>query len=59
MPARRTTKPEYTPRQGQFLALIYYYTKVNGCPPAEDNMTRRSRLAAFGCRSGTIAGGRC
>ena len=30
----------YTPRQGQFLAFIYYYTRVNGQPPAEGNMER-------------------
>jgi Mn-dependent DtxR family transcriptional regulator len=28
----------YTPRQGQFLAFIYYYTKLNGRPPAEADM---------------------
>lgn len=33
-------KSEYTPRQGQFLAFIYYYTKLNRCPPAEDDMAR-------------------
>ena len=30
----------YTPRQGQFLAFIYYYTGVNGRPPAERDMER-------------------
>jgi repressor LexA len=30
----------YTPRQGQFLAFIYYYTRVNGRPPAERDMER-------------------
>lgn len=30
----------YTPRQGQFLAFIYYYTRVNGQPPAEGDMER-------------------
>ena len=37
---RRTPddKREYTPRQGQFLAFIYYYAKLNGCPPAEKDM---------------------
>ncbi|MCP4426595.1 MAG: MarR family transcriptional regulator [Chloroflexi bacterium] len=25
----------FTPKQGQYLAFIYYYTKVNGRPPAE------------------------
>ena len=32
--------PDYTPRQGQYLALIYYYTKLNGQPPAEHEMAR-------------------
>lgn len=27
--------PAYTPRQGRFPALIYYYTKLNGVAPAE------------------------
>jgi Mn-dependent DtxR family transcriptional regulator len=31
---------DYTPRQGQFLAFIYYYTKLNGRPPAEAAMQR-------------------
>ncbi len=31
---------DFTPRQGQFLAFIYYYTKVNGRPPAEADMQR-------------------
>ena len=30
----------YTPRQGQFLAFIYYYTKVNGQPPSEADIAR-------------------
>lgn len=30
----------YTPRQGQFLAFIYYYTKLHGQPPAEADMQR-------------------
>jgi len=28
----------YTPKEGQYLAFIYYYTKVNGRPPAEADM---------------------
>jgi repressor LexA len=28
----------YTPKQGQYLAFIYYYTKLNGRPPAERDM---------------------
>jgi hypothetical protein len=30
--------PEYTHKQGQYLAFIYYYTKINGRPPAETDM---------------------
>ncbi len=30
----------YTPRQGQYLAFIYYYTKIHGVPPAEADMQR-------------------
>jgi repressor LexA len=30
----------YTEKQGQYLAFIYYYTKVNGRPPAEADMHR-------------------
>jgi len=29
---------KYTPLQGQYLAFIYYYTKVHRCPPAERDM---------------------
>ena len=32
--------PDYTEKQGQYLAFIYYYTKVNGRPPAETDMQR-------------------
>lgn len=35
----------YTPRQGQYLAFIYYYTKVNGRPPAEADMQRHFRVS--------------
>ena len=31
-------KTSYTEKQGQYLAFIYYYTKVNGRPPAEADM---------------------
>ena len=36
---------EYTPRQGQYLAFIYYYTKINGVPPAEADMQRYFRVS--------------
>jgi len=28
----------YTSTQGQYLAFIYYYTKIHGVPPAEADM---------------------
>lgn len=37
---------DFTPRQGQFLAFIYYYTKTHGCPPAESDMQRYFRISA-------------
>jgi len=40
---------EYTPKQGQYLAFIYYYTKVNGVPPAETDMQHY-----FGVASPTV-----
>ncbi len=36
----------YTLRQGQFIAFIYYYTKLNGRPPAEADMERYFRISA-------------
>jgi repressor LexA len=35
----------YTARQGQFLAFIYYYTKLQGVPPAEIDMARYFRVS--------------
>jgi Mn-dependent DtxR family transcriptional regulator len=35
----------YTPRQGQYLAFIYYYTKIHGVPPAETDMQRYFRVS--------------
>jgi DNA-binding MarR family transcriptional regulator len=32
--------PNYTERQGQFLAYIHQYSIVNGCAPAEADMQR-------------------
>ena len=33
----------YTPRQGQFLAFIHDYAKLNGQPPAERDIERYFR----------------
>ena len=30
----------YSQKQGQYLAFIYYYTKLNGCAPAEADIQR-------------------
>ena len=37
-------KPPCTLRQGQFLAFIHYYTKLNGRPPAEADMARYFKI---------------
>jgi hypothetical protein len=37
--------PEYTEKQGQYLAFIYYYTLVNGLPPAEADMANFFRVS--------------
>ncbi len=34
-----------TPRQGQYLAFIYYYSKINGPPPSEADMQRYFRVS--------------
>ena len=36
--------PDYTKKQGQYLAFIYDYTKLNGRPPAEHEMQRYFRV---------------
>ncbi|HUA82647.1 MAG TPA: hypothetical protein VMB85_02230 [Bryobacteraceae bacterium] len=33
-------KKTYTEKQGKYLAFIYYYTRLNGRPPAEADMQR-------------------
>ncbi|RPI20294.1 MAG: MarR family transcriptional regulator [Acidobacteria bacterium] len=37
---------KYTKSQGQYLAFIYYFTKLNGVPPAETDMQRHFRVSA-------------
>jgi len=36
---------EYTKKQGQYLAFIYNYTKINGRPPSEIDMQRYFRVS--------------
>jgi repressor LexA len=39
----REVKP-FTAKQGQYLAFIYYYTKIHGTPPAESDFRRFFRV---------------
>lgn len=54
-PSRQTQPAEparlaaYTPRQGQYLAFIHYYTKLNGLPPAKGDMERYSGTSPSPC----------
>jgi len=36
--------PEFTPRQGQYLAFIHAYTLMNGLPPAQADIQRFFRV---------------
>ena len=37
-------KQKFTDKQGQYLAFIHYYTKIQGQPPAEADMQRFFRV---------------
>ncbi len=37
--------PPFTPKQGQYLAFIYYYTKIHGRAPAEADLQRYFRVS--------------
>lgn len=41
---KREKSPTYTPKQGQYLAFIYYYTKLNGFPPAQADIQQYFRV---------------
>jgi Mn-dependent DtxR family transcriptional regulator len=38
-------KKSYTDKQGQYLAFIYYYHKIHGCPPSEAEMQEYFRVS--------------
>lgn len=38
--------PPYTPKQGQYLAFIYYFTKIHGESPSEAEMQRYFRVTS-------------
>src|ERR1700682_175237 len=40
----RPPSPSFTPKQGQYLAFIYAYTRVLGRPPAEADLQRHFRV---------------
>ena len=39
------TKARYTPKQGQYLSFIHYYTKIHGLPPSEADMEHYFRVS--------------
>ena len=48
-------KPLLTRRHGQYLAYIYYYTKLNGQPPAEGDMERYFKVTPSAIHQMVIA----
>ncbi|MEZ4737235.1 MAG: hypothetical protein R3E79_59905 [Caldilineaceae bacterium] len=46
--------PNVYRKQGQYLAFIYYYTKINGQPPAEADMQRYFRTTPPICSSNDL-----
>ena len=38
-------KKAYTNKQGQYLAFIYYYSKIHGTPPSEADRQRYFRVS--------------
>ena len=43
--AEDQTRCSYTAKQGQYLALIYYYTKIHGRSPSEADMQDYFRVS--------------
>ena len=37
--------PDFTDKQGQYLAFIYAYTRIHGRPPAEADLQRHFRVS--------------
>lgn len=38
--------PTFTAKQGQYLAFIYNYTRIHGCPPSEANLQDYFRVSS-------------
>ena len=43
--AQGSAQDSYTAKQGQYLAFIYYYTKIHGRSPSEADMQRYFRVS--------------
>lgn len=43
--AQGPAQGSYTAKQGQYLAFIYYYTKIHGRPPSEADMQGYFRVS--------------
>ena len=39
------TKKPFTSKQGQYLAFIFYYTKIHGIAPAESDMQKYFKVS--------------
>lgn len=44
-PTATAASPRFTSKQGQYLALIYYYTKIHGRSPAEADLQQYFRVS--------------
>jgi repressor LexA len=40
------SEPRFTAKQGQYLAFIYYYTKIHRLPPAEADLEQYFQVSA-------------
>ncbi len=45
MPHDKSPSPDFTTRQGQYLAFIAAYTGLNRCPPAEADIQKYFRVS--------------
>ena len=45
VPDAKKIAPAFTYKQGQYLAFIHYYTKVNGTAPAHADLQRYFRVS--------------
>lgn len=48
-------KEKYTPKQGQYLAFIHYYTRLHGRAPAEADLEKYFKVACSSIHQMVIA----